>query len=134
MKRFSALTAALCMIVLLAFSALAAEYGDMANSWRYEDGQPIDLPSFMNEDEEEPYHPEATLLGIDVSHHQGKIDWEAVAADGVGFAILRCGYGENIPEQDDRCFEYNASECQRLGNPLRRIPLFLRHDAGAGIH
>ncbi|MBO5129240.1 MAG: hypothetical protein J6B95_02700 [Oscillospiraceae bacterium] len=117
MKRFSALTAALCMIVLLAFSALAAEYGDMANSWRYEDGQPIDLPSFMNEDEEEPYHPEATLLGIDVSHHQGKIDWEAVAADGVGFAILRCGYGENIPEQDDRCFEYNASECQRLGIP-----------------
>lgn len=30
--------------------------------------------------------------GIDVSEHQGLIDWEAVAADGVEFAIIRAGY------------------------------------------
>lgn len=30
--------------------------------------------------------------GIDVSEHQGLIDWEAVAGDGVDFAILRAGY------------------------------------------
>lgn len=30
--------------------------------------------------------------GIDVSYHQGEIDWERVAADGVDFVILRVGY------------------------------------------
>ncbi len=30
--------------------------------------------------------------GIDVSEHQGGIDWEAVARDGVDFAIIRAGY------------------------------------------
>lgn len=30
--------------------------------------------------------------GIDVSRHQGKIDWEKVAAGGIHFAIIRVGY------------------------------------------
>lgn len=30
--------------------------------------------------------------GIDVSYHQGDIDWEAVKASGVDFAMLRLGY------------------------------------------
>lgn len=30
--------------------------------------------------------------GIDVSEHQGEIDWQAVASDGVDFAIIRAGY------------------------------------------
>lgn len=30
--------------------------------------------------------------GIDVSYHQGEIDWHRVAADGIDFAILRVGY------------------------------------------
>lgn len=33
-----------------------------------------------------------TRFGIDVSAHQGFIDWEKVAADGVEFAFLRIGY------------------------------------------
>ena len=32
-------------------------------------------------------------FGIDVSKHQGKIDWSKVATSGVRFAILRAGYG-----------------------------------------
>lgn len=32
-------------------------------------------------------------LGIDVSYHNGKIDWQAVKAAGVKFVIARCGYG-----------------------------------------
>ncbi len=31
-------------------------------------------------------------MGIDVSHHQGKIDWAQVKASGVEFAIIRAGY------------------------------------------
>lgn len=30
--------------------------------------------------------------GIDVSQHNGEIDWEAVAADGIEFAMIRVGY------------------------------------------
>lgn len=30
--------------------------------------------------------------GIDVSQHNGQIDWEAVAADGIEFAMIRVGY------------------------------------------
>ncbi len=31
-------------------------------------------------------------VGIDVSHYQGVIDWEAVAADGIDFVFVRVGY------------------------------------------
>ena len=33
-----------------------------------------------------------TARGIDVSKYQGNIDWNAVAADGITFAIIRVGY------------------------------------------
>ena len=61
--------------------------------------------------------PGALAKGIDVSEHQGEIDWEAVKADGVMFAILRVGYGGDYSDQDDKCFAYNVSECERLGIP-----------------
>lgn len=56
-------------------------------------------------------------LGIDVSEWQGKIDWEKVAAAGVKFAIIRCGYGKNYESQDDDYFARNVAECERLGIP-----------------
>lgn len=34
----------------------------------------------------------AASTGVDVSEHQGVIDWGAAAADGVGFAVIRAGY------------------------------------------
>ncbi len=33
-----------------------------------------------------------TVLGIDVSAHQGVIDWQAVADGGISYAIIRLGY------------------------------------------
>lgn len=53
---------------------------------------------------------------IDVSEHQGKIDWAKVKSqiDGV---ILRCGYGDDISTQDDKYFTYNLAECERLNIP-----------------
>lgn len=56
-------------------------------------------------------------LGIDVSAWQGKIDWEKVAAAGVKFAIIRCGYGRDYESQDDEYFARNVAECERLGIP-----------------
>ena len=36
-----------------------------------------------------------TINGIDVSYHQGTIDWKAVAQSGIKFAIIRAGYGKS---------------------------------------
>ena len=55
--------------------------------------------------------------GIDVSYHNGKIDWEKVKKSGIDYAVIRCGYGQNLESQDDSKFEYNVSECERLGIP-----------------
>lgn len=57
-------------------------------------------------------------LIIDVSHHQGTIDWDAVKAAGVEGAIIRCGYGMDQADQDDRKWKRNADECTRLGIPF----------------
>lgn len=44
-----------------------------------------------------------TSLGVDVSYHQGVIDWEKVAADGIDFAMIRAGgryYGSGVIFED----------------------------------
>ena len=55
---------------------------------------------------------------IDVSYHNGTIDWEKVKAAGVEGAIIRCGYGMDQTDQDDVQFKRNADECTRLGIPF----------------
>ena len=55
--------------------------------------------------------------GIDVSEHNGIIDWEAVKKSEIDFAIIRCGYGKDDSSQDDKLFVRNISECERLGIP-----------------
>jgi GH25 family lysozyme M1 (1,4-beta-N-acetylmuramidase) len=59
----------------------------------------------------------AGSIGIDVSHHQKTIDWEAVKNDGISFAIIRVGYGSDEQSQDDKTAAYNISECERLNIP-----------------
>lgn len=46
------------------------------------------------------------VLGIDVSHYQGEIDWAEVAADNKKFAILKCQY-EAQSHRKDEFFEAN---------------------------
>lgn len=55
--------------------------------------------------------------GIDVSHYQGVIDWNAVKRSGVTFAILKIGeYWCNSNRiLFDQYFERNYAECKRLG-------------------
>ncbi len=55
--------------------------------------------------------------GIDVSSHQGKIDWGKVKASGVQFAILRAGYGK-LSTQKDSCFEANYAGAKAAGIPV----------------
>lgn len=52
-----------------------------------------DLSCFTEQDGYIIYTGEETAhRGIDVSSHQGKIDWAKVAADGVEYAMIRVGY------------------------------------------
>lgn len=53
--------------------------------------------------------------GIDVSAWQGVIDWAKVAAAGVDFAIIRCGYGTNKTANDDKYFEANYAGAKANG-------------------
>ncbi|MBQ0083946.1 MAG: glycoside hydrolase family 25 protein [Clostridiales bacterium] len=55
--------------------------------------------------------------GIDVSSHQEKIDWKKVKADGVEFAIIRCGYRgyESGKIVLDACFDYNITNAYKNG-------------------
>ncbi len=94
----------------------AGEEDDPADSWRYENGELI-KDHYAIAPLADPYHPDATLRGIDVSRHQGRINWQQVKNAGIDFAIIRCGYGGNYTSQDDAFFLYNATECERLGIP-----------------
>lgn len=59
-----------------------------------------------------------SILGIDVSKFQGKIDWEKVKESGIEFAIIRLGfrgYGDKGNIVLDTSFEENAVEAQKAG-------------------
>lgn len=58
-------------------------------------------------------------LGIDVSHHQKDIDWQKVKADGVQYAIIRCGYrGSSGSLNTDKYFEKNIEGAYAAGIPI----------------
>lgn len=129
--RVLGMTCALIMAVTAIVPVCAKESGDQANSFRYENGQAAVQASIFAD-----VYPNAwkkiagkyrssngsiiqgaIARGIDVSHNQGVIDWKKVKADGVDFAIIRCGYGANQREQDDRQWLDNVLECEKYGIP-----------------
>ena len=61
--------------------------------------------------------PGVIAKGIDVSEHNGVINWELVKNTDVNYAIIRCGYGDNYTYQDDKQWINNVSACERLGIP-----------------
>jgi len=60
-----------------------------------------------------PPDPERyTIGGIDVSHHQGSIDWHAVAGSDVRFAYIKATEGRDFLDAD---FEFNWREARERG-------------------
>lgn len=58
---------------------------------------------------------------IDVSRHNGTIDWQAAKNAGVEGAIIRIGFGasnDNVDAQLDGQAQRNINECKRLGIPF----------------
>ena len=87
------------------------------NSWRFKNGVLIDSDNGDIDAQsltDDPLPNGAVARGIDVSNHQGTVDWNKVKAAGIVFAILKVGpvYGK-----PDDSFERNAAECERLGIP-----------------
>lgn len=54
------------------------------------------------------------VTGVDVSNHQGEIDWQALASSGIGFAYIKATEGETFR---DKSFARNWSEADRAGVP-----------------
>lgn len=79
----------------------------------YSNGSGYSLLGFVYQ----PERGEIMYKGIDVSIHQGAIDWNKVNAAGIQFAILRAGYGKVI-SQKDSCFEANYSGAKAAGIPV----------------
>ena len=58
-----------------------------------------------------------STFGIDVSKHNGKIDWNAVKSSGVDYAIIRCGYRGSSTGAliTDPTFQTNIKGAQAAG-------------------
>ena len=126
LKFFSAFLAlmVLASVSVFVFPAdAAAARALVENSWRYEDGQLVAEDASSEEDgisllSMDILPDGATAQGIDVSEFQGRIDWNAVKASGIDFAILRVGFGApSWGGRVDHQFSRNISECERLGIP-----------------
>jgi lysozyme len=65
-----------------------------------------------------PYVEIAPLLhevvGVDVSNHQGEIDWPALKRSGIGFAYIKATEGGDFK---DKSFARNWAEAERAGIP-----------------
>ena len=98
--------------------AYYTEQNDLANSWRFADGEPIQSKARAAvQFSTWPKVDEAVAYGIDVSHHNGTINWSKAKAAGVDYAIIRCGYGMDQKDQDDSQWEANADACEKYGIP-----------------
>lgn len=52
---------------------------------------------------------------VDVSEWNGEVDWNAAKADGVEYALIRCGFGRDLESQDDKYFEINMENALEAG-------------------
>ncbi len=57
-------------------------------------------------------------LGIDVSKHQGDINWTKVKASGIDYVMLRIGYGLDIERKYETKFEEYYDGAESVGIPM----------------
>lgn len=54
------------------------------------------------------------MKGIDISRHNGLLNFATIKKSGIDFVIIRAGFGM-FGNQKDVCFEYNYSEAKKQG-------------------
>ena len=59
-----------------------------------------------------PSRSEYPVRGVDVSHHQGEIDWKRLAEQDIRFAFIKATEGSKYT---DECFEKNWKESRDVG-------------------
>lgn len=52
---------------------------------------------------------------VDVSEHNGEINWHRAKAAGVEYAFIRAGFGQNNESQDDKYFHINMENALEAG-------------------
>ncbi len=93
MKRLAILT---LLAIAAAAALVGAEYLRERGFWRLNYPSSTDFP----------------VRGIDVSHHQGAIDWAAVRAEGYEFAVIKASEGR---DHRDRQFQRNWEAAREAG-------------------
>lgn len=58
------------------------------------------------------------VKGVDLSHHNGNVNFENLKKAGIEFVILRCGVGQDRTSQDDTQFKKNIEKCNKYGIPF----------------
>jgi lysozyme len=68
------------------------------------------------------------VIGVDVSHHQGRIDWRALTADGIAFAYIKATEGESFRDAN---FAVNWADAANAGVPRGAYHFFTLCRTGA---
>ena len=84
---------------------------------KFEETPEVEIVPDKIEDMNLKYKTKDTLIGIDVSNHQGDIDWETVKNSGVEFVFIRIGYGHNREAKimEDEKFRKNLEGARNVG-------------------
>ena len=117
--------AILCLVLMtLLTTCLFRNNHDYEGSWdsSYSSGSYYDSASFWQQDDRVFYESEDGAVGktgVDVSAYQADIDWWAVAADGIDYAMIRIAWRGNTDGylHEDICFEQNWAGTQEVGIP-----------------
>ena len=94
------------------------EDGTVIPDYETVDENEYDPALFKTEGGRVMYDSPEARYGIDVSSHQGEVDWNKVAADGIDFAIIRAayrGYGQTGSLNEDEYFRKNAEAARNAG-------------------
>jgi lysozyme len=76
----------------------------------------------------EPGHGEYPIRGIDISRHQGDIDWRQVAASGISFVYLKATEGGDF---QDAAFGHNLRDARAAGLACGAYHFFSLRTPGA---
>lgn len=84
---------------------------------KFEETPEVEIVPDKIEDMILKYKTKNTLIGIDVSNHQGDIDWESVKNSGVEFVFIRIGFGHNREAKimEDEKFRQNLEGARNAG-------------------
>ena len=75
-----------------------------------------------------PSRSKYPIRGVDVSHHQGEIDWNKLAEEEISFAYIKATEGSGYKDEQ---FDKNWSEAQATGLRIGAYHFFSLDSAGA---